>query len=67
MINGTQIDGVVFRVERVEMVKGETWYVVKANKHMIFSPDQEYFISQHAIDAYQERGQIRDAVRECSI
>ena len=67
LFNGTQIDGVVFVVDEVLEDKQERWYKVRANKSHIFLPDQHYYISQEAIDAYNERGQIRDAIRECAI
>jgi hypothetical protein len=49
------------------MDKENLWYVVKANLPQVFLPDQEYYIAQIVIDDYEQKGQIRDAIRECGI
>ena len=66
--NGTQIDGVLFKVVGVYHHKSATYYEVRAHHPPIYFADETYFIEQTAIDDYVKKGQLlHDPIRECSI
>ena len=67
LCNGTQIDGIVFRVLSVMTDTEETWYEVQAHCPPIYFGDQSYYVAHSAIEAYQERGQFDDSVSECAV
>lgn len=66
--NGTQIDGVLFKVVSVHHHGKATYYEVRAHHPPIYFASESYFIGQAAIDDYAQKGQIiHDPIRECSI
>ena len=67
LCNGTQIDGIIFRVLSVMTDKEEVWYEVQAHHPPIYFGDQCYYIAHSAIEAYRERGQFDDSVSECAV